>query len=74
MNGYINNMNISNIFRLLMKMDGKDDSDHILFRNDFVCVYVVPHDKLAGTLNLYYNTGQMLEFMPKNISPDDLIF
>ena len=75
MNRYINNMYISNIVGLLMLMDGKDDSDHMfLSSNDFVGVDVVPQDKFAGTLNLYYNTGQLLEFNRKNLLPDDLNF
>jgi hypothetical protein len=73
MNRYINSMYISNIVGLLMLMDGKDDSDHMfLSSNDFVGVDVVPQDKFAGTLNLYYNTGQLLEFNRKNLLPDDL--
>ena len=63
MNRLTNDVYISSVVGLLVLMDGKDDSDHMfLSSNDFVGVDVVPQDKLAGTLNLFYNTGQLLEF------------
>ena len=70
-----NGVYISSIVGLLVLMDGKDDSDHMFISsNDFVGVDVVPQDKLAGTLNLFYNTGQLLEFDRNNLLPDDLNF
>ena len=45
-----------------------------LSSNDFVGVDVVPQDKLAGTLNLFYNTGQLLEFDRNSLLHDDLNF
>ena len=66
---------ISSIVGLLVLMAGKDDSDHMFISsNDFVGVDVVPQDKLAGTLNLFYNTAQLLEFDRNNLLPDDLNF
>ena len=56
-------------------MDGKDNCDHMfLSSNDFVGVDVVPQDKLTGTLNLYYNTGQLLEFDRNNLLHHNLNF
>ena len=70
-----NNVYILNTLGLLVVMDRKDDSDHMfLSSNDFVGVDVVPQDKLTGTLNLYYNTGQLLEFDRNNLLHDDLNF
>ena len=75
MNRLTNNVYISSIVGLLVLMDGKDDSDHMfLSSNDFVGVDVVPQDKLAGTLNLFYNTGQLLEFDRNSLLHDDLNF
>ena len=75
MNRLTNNVYISSIVGLLVLMDGKDDSDHMfLSSNDFVGVDVVPQDKLAGSLNLFYNTGQLLEFDRNSLLHDDLNF
>ena len=75
MNRLTNNVYISSIVGLFVLMDGKDDSDHMfLSSNDFVGVDVVPQDKLAGTLNLFYNTGQLLEFDRNSLLHDDLNF
>ena len=60
---------------LFVLMDGNDDSDHMFLSSfDFVGVDVVPQDQLAGTLNLLYNTGQLLKFDRKSLLHDDLNF
>ena len=69
------NTSISNIVGLLMLMDGKDDSDHMfLSSNDFVGVDVFPQTQFNGTLKLYYNTGQLLEFDRTNLLQEDVNF
>ena len=70
-----NNTNISNIVGLLVLMDGKDDSDYtIISSNDFVGVDVSPQNQFTGTLKLFYNTGQLLEFDRSNLLENDVNF